>query len=190
MHNPLLNIIPQLLVQFPDGCSEYQLMMAIDNIDGGFPDLADDDELALFQKHFLIKNALYQLQQKYWQQDNLYLDIGQLIISLQPVADKTTGRNLPSSNGEQKLRDYYLDWQEFKNTDREAVDQLLNSFWQRYLNVEGRATALEKLELPEDADQQQIRHRYRQLAAQHHPDKGGDPLEFIALKEAYDILRG
>lgn len=190
MHNPLLNIIPQLLAQFPDGCSEYQLMKAIDSIGEGFPPLSDDDELALFQKHFLIKNALYQLQKKYWQQDNLYLDIGQLIISLQPVTDKAASGQLPRNNGEQKLREYYLDWQEFQSTDRETVDQLLNSFWQRYLNLEGRATALAQLQLTKDASQQQIRHRYRQLAARHHPDKGGDPVEFIALKEAYDILRG
>ncbi|RYD65743.1 MAG: J domain-containing protein [Verrucomicrobiaceae bacterium] len=39
-----------------------------------------------------------------------------------------------------------------------------------------------------DAKYDAIRAAYRSLAVKHHPDKGGDPLLFQAIQEAYEVL--
>ncbi len=39
-----------------------------------------------------------------------------------------------------------------------------------------------------DSKHDAIRAAYRALVGKHHPDKGGDPLIFKAIQEAYDVL--
>mgnify|MGYP003654933351 CR=1 FL=1 len=46
----------------------------------------------------------------------------------------------------------------------------------------------EILGVPQDADQQAIKKAYRKLAAQHHPDRGGDAEKFKQVAEAYSTL--
>ena len=49
---------------------------------------------------------------------------------------------------------------------------------------------LEQLGLPPIADQQTVKKRFRDLAKEHHPDKGGDPEKFITLMSIYKELNG
>jgi DnaJ family protein A protein 2 len=44
------------------------------------------------------------------------------------------------------------------------------------------------LGVPRDADLSSIKSAYKDLAKQHHPDKGGDPEKFKELSSAYEIL--
>jgi curved DNA-binding protein CbpA len=44
------------------------------------------------------------------------------------------------------------------------------------------------LGLRQRASQKQIKKAYRDLAKQHHPDKGGDPEKFAAVAAAYEVL--
>ncbi|MCV6589856.1 MAG: DnaJ domain-containing protein [Marinobacterium sp.] len=187
MRNPLTIPLITLLRQQPEGCREYDLMRNIE-ADGGFPDLSDDYQLALFQKHFLLKNALYQLQETLWQEEQLYLSITPLLIRLEPCLTCDSGVNLPDQNNDIALRSYYLDWQEYYNATVESVDALLDSFWRRYAGIEQRHSALKTLELDEDATATEIRLQYRRLASRHHPDKGGCSERFIALRQAYETL--
>lgn len=51
-----------------------------------------------------------------------------------------------------------------------------------------RQQALNVLELPSNATRQQIKRRYRTLAKQHHPDRGGDPRQMQRIIAAYEFL--
>jgi len=44
------------------------------------------------------------------------------------------------------------------------------------------------LEISPDASPEEVRAAYRRLAKRHHPDAGGSPDRFHALREAYTIL--
>jgi curved DNA-binding protein CbpA len=59
---------------------------------------------------------------------------------------------------------------------------------ERYLAIDERLEALRILELPADAPWEAVKQSYRRLAATHHPDKGGDPESFRAIRGAYEIL--
>ncbi len=49
-------------------------------------------------------------------------------------------------------------------------------------------THYQTLGVSSDAKYDAIRGAYRSLAVKHHPDKGGDPLLFQAIQEAYEVL--
>ena len=93
--NPLTVPICRILRANPLGLSEYALLsqLQFDGLDlildgGVLDDSAFDDqrdaELLLFRKHFLIMNALYQLQPVLWE-EGLYLSVSALLIKLEPV---------------------------------------------------------------------------------------------------------
>jgi DnaJ family protein A protein 2 len=44
------------------------------------------------------------------------------------------------------------------------------------------------LEISSDASFEEIKSKYKSLAQQHHPEKGGDPEFFKSIKNAYEIL--
>ena len=49
-------------------------------------------------------------------------------------------------------------------------------------------SAYEILGVPPDADEATIKQAYRQQAAKHHPDKGGNAEQFLGIQQAYDVL--
>ncbi len=49
-------------------------------------------------------------------------------------------------------------------------------------------THYQTLGVSPDSKHDAIRGAYRSLVSKHHPDKGGDPLLFKAIQEAYEIL--
>ena len=51
-----------------------------------------------------------------------------------------------------------------------------------------RQQALNILGLPANATRQQIKRRYRTLAKQYHPDKGGDQQQMQRIIAAYEFL--
>ena len=50
------------------------------------------------------------------------------------------------------------------------------------------SSLLGQLGLPPIADQQAVKKKFRDLAKEYHPDKGGDPEKFIALMNIYKEL--
>lgn len=131
-------------------------------------------------------NGLYRLQSEFPQEQALIISPLNIQIVEKQKARKTGLEDSVSSS----LRDYYLDWNNFDKTGKEDIEKLLGSFWKRFYRVGGRAAAFKALDLTEAATQQEIKNRYRQLAGENHPDKGGDRERFIEIREAYEILIG
>lgn len=185
--NPLTAPIAKILRAHPEGMSEYQLLIQLE-----FDGLCLGDEtgvsadLVLFRKHFLLMNALYRLQPVLWE-EGVYLHISALHIVLQSVAEVASA-GLPSPAGEQAIRAYYLDWSEFEQSSSASVELLLGGFWQRYFAVDKRLDALAVFELDADCRWSEIRSAYRRQAAIHHPDRGGDPVQFCRVRDAYELL--
>ncbi|MGL5606834.1 MAG: DNA-J related domain-containing protein, partial [Aeromonas veronii] len=117
-----------------------------------------------------------------------WLVISTLDIRLEPLAGNQEA-NHGFAVGE-NLRNYYLDWQVFWQTDRAEVEALLNRFWCAYDGEGHKAEALALFELNEGASQEAIRRRWRELALLHHPDRGGNAETFIRIRWAWEVLRG
>lgn len=148
------------------------------------------ENLLLFHKHFALMHALYQLQDELIE-NGKWLDISPLSIKLTCVSDmdqKESASNALSSSGDEKLKAYYLDWDNYLQTTEHDVKKMLTGFWEKIMNPDARAAALNVLDLPMDASHKAIKLRYRQLAAKHHPDKGGSQDAFIVIQEAFDTL--
>lgn len=189
--SPLVSAVATVLIESSVPVSEYQLLQKLShqtelaNLDKS---CADQPQLLLFRKHFTLMNALYQLQDIYWHQHNRHLQISSLHIALAPENTSTQGQS-PGEYCSQPLRDYYLDWDNFLNTSEQDIDELLSDFWRRFNQPQKRQQALLILGLKEGACEIEIAKRYRQLANQVHPDKGGNSDEFIKIREAYEILK-
>ncbi|MBV0932629.1 DNA-J related domain-containing protein [Marinobacterium weihaiense] len=119
MINPVLPQVLSELRQHPEGVSEYYLMRTLER-QHAFDDLTDDSLLALFRKHFIIMNALYDLQEILWDEERRVLNISPLHIELHKSRgeDDRVQCNTP-------LSEYYLDWQNFEQTLAEDVDRLM-----------------------------------------------------------------
>ncbi|NOX42234.1 MAG: DnaJ domain-containing protein, partial [Gammaproteobacteria bacterium] len=183
--NTLLPIIREIIETQPSGISEYDLMVKLQKNEAMiFNDI--DPGLVLFRKHFLIMHTLYQMQTVFFN-EGWYLSISPLAICLEPLQESGL-TDLPAERAESKIRDYYLDWNNFEVTEGADVDKLLAGFWEHFLAVDKRMEALQTLELPADAVLSTVKHTYRRLAREYHPDKGGDAARFREIREAYETL--
>lgn len=185
--NPLLSVVLRVLREQPAGLSEYELLKHIEADGTHFERTDRDTQLALFQKHFMIMNALYRLQDSLWREEKVWLAISPLRIAIEK-ADRSQGLSM-ALHGADALRAYYLDWQQFLATDSAAVTQLLASFWKRYAAHDQRADALAILQIDDSADWEAVKQQYRRLAAASHPDRGGDAARFLEVRAAYEALR-
>lgn len=186
-HNSLTIPILHILRNRQSSLSEYELIRQIESNGVLFNVGAGSDQLTLFKKHFMVMNALYTLQAELVT-EGVYLAVSALNIALTQGVTENTGTHLPD-HVDVKLREYYLDWNNYDATGETEVLQLLAGFWRRYAAADKQQYALQILGLDTDADWLSICEGYRRLARQHHPDKGGDEKEFIAVREAYEILR-
>lgn len=177
----------QLLKAAPAGLSEYQL---IQQLKSGhcthIPNLPLLDKLVLFRTHFLVFNALYLLRERLWGEQAGFLQISPLCIQLLPYRSGSAGLS-----EQDPLRDYYLDLRNLRDTDERDVEKLLASFWTRMQGGEEKQAALQLFELddaPQALDLATIKHRYRQLVSQHHPDRGGSTARLQSINKAMEIL--
>ena len=187
MNNPLIPAILSLLRKQTGGMSEYELMQGLSEHES-IAEIGKEGQLALFQKHFMIMNGLYELQHQLWQDEQLFLEISALQIQILSPAENSHSCEVVISETA-KLAEYYRDWDNFDNTDEAQVIGMLSDFWKYFSAPDERASAFEVLELEEDAAKQQITDSYRRLAAIHHPDKGGDQEMFIRIRQAYEVLK-
>lgn len=126
MINPVLPEVLSQLRRHPEGMTEYQLMQSLQRR-RCFQDIDGDGMLALYRKHFLIMNALYDLQDVLWEEEHRVLDISPLHIELHARKGES-GAGAPEWYPE--LSEYYLDWQWFESTTESDVQALVDGFLQ------------------------------------------------------------
>ncbi len=188
--DPQLDLADQvhlLLLESPEGCSEYQLIQRLKaRHSTHIPQLAIDDRLVLFRTHFLLFNALYRLRQQLVQDAQHQLQISPLHIQLVPL--RSGGAGLCEHDA---LSSYYLDMDNLRTTTEQDVERLLQSFWTRMQGGDEKRAALELFELDkatEPLNLYGIKHRYRQLVSIHHPDRGGSTSRLQSINKAMEIL--
>lgn len=177
----------QLLQASPAGLGEYQLIQQLkDRHCTHIPHLPLTDKLVLFRTHFLLFNALYRLRDQLWAEQAAFVQISPLCIQLLPYQAGSA-----ELSEHDPLRDYYLDLSQLSATDERDVEKLLASFWTRMQGGEEKIAALELFELaegPQLLTLATIKHRYRQLVSQHHPDRGGSTTRLQSINKAMEIL--
>ena len=186
MQNPFIPEILSILHNHPQGITAHEILKALTSY-VEFSSLSNDGQLSLFQRHFMVMNALYQLQQSLATETRQILEISPLHIQLYPINSPTKSEQIAQATSP-ALSAYYLDWSNFKNTTEENVLALLDSFLRRYSTEDQRMAAYQTLELKPSATIIEVTRRYRELAARHHPDKGGDIETFIRIRKAYETL--
>lgn len=184
--NPLIIPILDILKTSKAAITEHQLLSLLEQSLKSIEGISSESQLALFQRHFLVMNALYQLQELV-AEDGFLLTISPLSIALLPY-DAQVSTAIVDAQEEQVLRQYYLDWNNYKETSAEDVASLLDGFWQRYVTKDQQQTAYELLGVSHNADWESVRQSYRRQVAEKHPDRGGNAEEFVRLREAYEIL--
>lgn len=188
--DPALDLAEQirlLLEEAAEGYSEYQLLQTLrERHCTHLPALPLSDRLVLFRSHFLLFNALYRLREQLHARASHHLQIDPLRIRLQPYA---AGEQALCE--QDPLRGYYLDMNQLRDTDEAEVTRLLASFWTRMQGGDEKRAALELFELNGDVavSMVQIKLRYRQLVAQHHPDRGGNAERLKSINLAMEILQ-
>jgi hypothetical protein len=80
---------------------------------------------------------------------------------------------------------------------KHVVDEFFALVYYKYYRENGIAFlkaydpgTLSLLDLPFDADEQDVKRRFRELAKEYHPDMGGDASKFIELMKVYEKLIG
>lgn len=166
--------------------TEYGLITALGERDGLLPasEAVFSTPLTMFQTHFLLFHCLYRLRSTLRRERSGDLSIHCLGIELRPflMASGDLERYDP-------LQEYYLDLNQLSSTTEDDVTALLQSFWRRFIPPHAHMGALQVLGLEEGADEAEINARYRRLAMQHHPDRGGDQARFQQISEAVRVLR-
>lgn len=190
---PLQPILQEILLSHNKGLSEYELFNQLKSPPYAlFTDKALSDPLSLFQSHFILFNALYQLQDTW-----LRNKTGRLQIHCSCICHTPWQAGQNGLLTQDKLRAYYLDWSNLSDTDLLQVEALLDSFWLAFSGVPNQVKennmplqqALDLLNLTNPYTPQQLKLQYRKMLHQHHPDKGGNNDHTIQLHNAYQQLK-
>ncbi len=189
-HSPayqeLFRSIEKILRTKAEGISEYDLIQKLQEDESSLlGQFSLRDTLSLFQLHFILFHALYLLKDQLRASRRGDLVISCMKIALVPLAAPASGTSIEEWD---TLRDYYLNLDNLDNTGREEVEEMLHSFWKRFDLHNNRSRALEILGLKDPVNYDTIKRRYRELALELHPDRGGDKESLLAINEAMEIL--
>ena len=200
--NPLIPLVKIAVCESCVALSEYQLMKHLDTF-GVFSQLQGDASTLLFQKHFLLMNALYQLRDECIKNNSGLVYISALNIQFFPEIDivanqdKLTSQFISHTADDKganiKLRSYYLDMKNLATTANE-IDGMLIDFWKKFAVWQGTTSSelleqcLKELQVDRSTSFEDIQKSYRLLVAKHHPDRGGDADEFVKIRRAYEVI--
>ena len=128
-------------------------------------------------------HMLYQLQNDYLRKKQYCLNIQS--IKIERVNYIASSDGITQHN---PVKEYYLDISHYFETSENEVNELLNSFWKKYLAQDDKQQALNTLELAANSSYAAIKKQYRLLAQKHHPDKGGCGQHLAKINAAKHIL--
>lgn len=155
-----------------------------------------NDELSLFQTHFVIHNSLYRLRDIGLTQGLYDIDTLTTQLQLLPLTSSDSSAITEVLRPEvAKLRSYYLDWDNFAKTDKQEVQNLLGQFWRCYANYDIHSNtetlnqALSAMGFDQIPSKQALKTKYKQLSNTYHPDKGGSAQQFSTLQHHYQTLK-
>ena len=178
-------------------CKQYDIIQYLEKM-GVFAEFGQDSaNVQLYKKNFVAMHILYSLKKTFAERGRL-LKVSPILIELEDfaTADSLTSSDsaMPIDAAVQEVRDnaladYYLNWEHYDQANEETVTLLLDQFWDKYFALDKREQALACLQLGQDADWATIQMTYRKKIAQLHPDKGGNSQEFIAVRDAYLLLK-
>jgi len=199
--NPLILSVLNALKDTEESLGLYELMKILEDTGYDLERSAEEDStnMKVFRKNFVVMNALYQLKADLIDSGySLYVSSLKIELIDESQVDK---QSLSIDSNEEFVTDealsaYYLNWDNFTSTDDQGVEALLKSFWNSYTDYhkwhhqdDKRLDSLQVLGLESSASWKDIQQTYRQLVKVYHPDKGGDSLKFIKIREAYLILK-
>lgn len=184
------------LPRFPEAISEYELITRLSQPPYSLLDksLLHSVETA-FEVHFPLFHCLYTMKPDFYSQ-GFELQIHALSITLIRVGEGsaeqacTTKANLPESI-QDPLAGYYLDLDRYFNAKPHHIKRMVERFWQ---GLSGSDTELETdlacelLGCEPDDSPAEIKKAFRRKAQALHPDRGGNPADFVKLRQAYETL--
>lgn len=192
-------------------CYESQLLRI------AFPtfEISHAEPLALYQHHFLLFHALYQLQEEFYREGQ-YLFIHFMRTMLLPYP--ATGQcqyfheqlaafcraACPDGKAycayhadllgdaaldELSMKYFYADAGNFSKLDEETATAFLNGTWEILHHYDAYQESFRVLELPETFDLDLIKKTFKRLAKAYHPDRGQTSHDkFVEINNAYQFL--
>lgn len=177
----------------------YELVQGVVDYLGGDFTWDADDLVSLYQKQFITQAALCELYFEFLSADSgTPRDLCCTPISVF-LRDLSAAGNPVGENNAQALDEsmpvyspnvaFYMDYRHFFGVSSEDVAQLLQNFWKQLKRHDDVEPAYAELELSPSASWSEVQQQFRRLAAQHHPDRGGDAHRFIQLREAFNRIK-
>lgn len=192
--NPYLTPILHELDQFLNCCSlsnEHQIIKHLQDKEvTPFDNFLLDHPKDLFSAHFLCMHALYHLKNQYQHSQKFKLIIQSVRIQRIRLNDPIpVNEELKTAlETADPLESYYLNSKHYFETQEDEINDMLKSFWQKYIAQDNKKEALDILNLPTHADAKMIKTQYRRLAQKYHPDKGGCAKVFAKIRQAKTVL--
>jgi hypothetical protein len=187
LQSQLLNIILSGPVAATEPIEEHYLLHRLGLKLQHEAELSED--LARFQRHFVLYHLLYRLQAELLALDQGYLHISLAKVQLLANSDRPESADLDSQ------RQYYMNWQNFYLMTEQLLEQQLDAFWHYFASGKtanlvhlSDSDAIGLLQLNPVFTLAQLKKAYRTQALQQHPDRGGSAAQFIALRQAYQQL--
>lgn len=184
-----------------------------------FPDMPimDQEPLTLYQNHFVLFHFLYGLQDEYRLQGKyLHVHFMNIFLFDQPLdgncryfeenllcfcnAPCVQGRAYCRFHAEAiedkaidnlSIKYFYMDQRNYERLDAVTARQFINGAWELLTHYKEYQESYRILDLPQNADMETVRHRFRVLARRYHPDKGMEDHErFVKINNAYHLIIG
>lgn len=187
---PLLNELDKFLDCFPC-CNEHQIIKHLQDKEiepfNSFSLLHPKD---LFSAHFLCMHVLYHLKKQYQHSQKFKLTIESVRIERITLQNPISANEVSQTGVEvtDPLESYYLNSRHYFETQEDEINDMLKSFWQKYIAQDNKKEALDTLNLPANADAAMIKAKYLKLAQKYHPDKGGCAKMFNKIHQAKTVL--